>query len=165
METFYALLALCAGNSLVTGEFPSQRPVMQSFDVFFHLCLNKRLSKQSLGWWFETPSNEPASQPVSQSVNNFEFQWLSQSVSWWVSQSVTLSISQSVSHQTSQFSELFGLFPTHQTILSIFFLKCSANTPGHGSRHRVRIIMHLYWSCRRLVVTCAHCLNSVEILY
>ena len=37
METFSALLALCAGNSPVTGEFPSQRPVTRSFDVFFHL--------------------------------------------------------------------------------------------------------------------------------
>ena len=36
METFSTLLALCAGNSLVTGEFPSQRPVTRSFDVFFH---------------------------------------------------------------------------------------------------------------------------------
>ena len=26
------------------------------FDVFFDLCLNKRLSKQSWGWWFEMPS-------------------------------------------------------------------------------------------------------------
>ena len=40
----------------VTGEFPSQRPVMGSFDVLFDLCLNKQLSKQSRGWWFETPS-------------------------------------------------------------------------------------------------------------
>ena len=54
METFPALLALCAGNSPVPGEFPSQRPVTQSFDVFFDLCLNKRLGKQSWGWWFET---------------------------------------------------------------------------------------------------------------
>ena len=30
METFSALLAICAGNSQVTGEFPSQRPVMFS---------------------------------------------------------------------------------------------------------------------------------------
>ena len=52
METFSALLTLCA----VTGEFPSQKPVTQSFDVFFDLRLNKRLSKQSWGWWFETPS-------------------------------------------------------------------------------------------------------------
>ena len=32
METFSVLLSLCAGNSAVTGEFPSQRPVTQSFD-------------------------------------------------------------------------------------------------------------------------------------
>ena len=56
METFSALLALCAGNSPVTGEFPAQRPVTRSFDVFFDPRLNKRLSKQSWGWWFETPS-------------------------------------------------------------------------------------------------------------
>ena len=55
METFFALLAVCAGNSPVTGEFPTQRPVTRSFDVFFDLRLNKQLSKQSSGWWFETP--------------------------------------------------------------------------------------------------------------
>ena len=38
---------ICAGNSPVPGEFPSQRPVTQSFGVFFDLRLNKRLSKQS----------------------------------------------------------------------------------------------------------------------
>ena len=37
------------------GEFPAQRPVMRSFDVFFDLRPNKRLSKQPWGWWFETP--------------------------------------------------------------------------------------------------------------
>ena len=36
------------GNSPVTGEFPSQRPVMRSFDVFFDLRMNKRLSKQTI---------------------------------------------------------------------------------------------------------------------
>ena len=55
METFSTLLALCGGNSLFTVESPSQRPVMRSFDVFFDLRLNNRLSKQSWGWWFETP--------------------------------------------------------------------------------------------------------------
>ena len=38
------------------GEFPTQRPVTRSFDVFFDLCLNKWLSKQPWCWWFETPS-------------------------------------------------------------------------------------------------------------
>ena len=56
METFSVLLALCAGNSPVTGEFPAQRPVTRSFDVFFDLRLNKRLSKQPWVWWFETQS-------------------------------------------------------------------------------------------------------------
>ena len=56
METFSALLTICARNSPVPGEFPSQRPVTLSFDVFFDLRLNKRLSKHLWGWWFETPS-------------------------------------------------------------------------------------------------------------
>ena len=74
METLPALVALCEswwrhqmehfprywpfvrGNSPVPGEFPAQRPVTRSFDVFFYLRLNKRLSKQSRGWWFETLS-------------------------------------------------------------------------------------------------------------
>ena len=56
MEPFSALLAICAGNSPVPGEFPAQRPVTRSFDVFFDLRLNKRLNEQWWGWWFETPS-------------------------------------------------------------------------------------------------------------
>ena len=39
METFSALLAICAGNSPVTGEFPAQRPVTRSFYVFTLICL------------------------------------------------------------------------------------------------------------------------------
>ena len=57
METFSALLAICAGNSPVTGEFPTQRPVTRSFDVYFDMRPNERLSKQSWGWWFETLSS------------------------------------------------------------------------------------------------------------
>ena len=49
METFSALLALCVGNSLVTGAFPAQGQ--------WRRALNKRLSKQSWGWRFETPSS------------------------------------------------------------------------------------------------------------
>ena len=56
METFYVLLALCAGNSPVTGEFPSQRPVTQSFEILFDLRLNKGLSKQLGRRWFGMPS-------------------------------------------------------------------------------------------------------------
>ena len=46
---------LC-GEFTGPGEFPTQRPVTRSFDIFFDLDLNKQLSKQSRGWWFETPS-------------------------------------------------------------------------------------------------------------
>ena len=35
----------------------AQRPVTRSFDIFFDLRLNKRLSKQSWGWWFEKPAS------------------------------------------------------------------------------------------------------------
>ena len=47
METLSALLALCAGNSPVTGEFSTQRPVTRFFDVFFDLRLNNA--------WVTTP--------------------------------------------------------------------------------------------------------------
>ena len=70
METFSASLAICAGNSPVTGEFLAQRPVTQSFDVFFDLCLNNRLSKQSRGWWFETQSR-----PLWRHCNADILQW------------------------------------------------------------------------------------------
>ena len=43
----FRVIGPCEGNSPVTGGFPSQRPVMQSFDVFFDLRLNK---------WFNKPS-------------------------------------------------------------------------------------------------------------
>ena len=56
MEAYSALLAICAGNSPVPGKFPAQRSVTRSFDVFFDLHPNKRLSKQLWGWWIEVPS-------------------------------------------------------------------------------------------------------------
>ena len=46
---------LC-GEFTGPGEFLAQRPVTRSFDVFFDLWPNKRLSNQPWGWWFETLS-------------------------------------------------------------------------------------------------------------
>ena len=46
-----AILAICEGNSPVACEFATQRRVTRSFDIIFDLRLNKRLSKQSWGWW------------------------------------------------------------------------------------------------------------------
>ena len=56
METFSTLLAICAGNSPVTGEFPAQKASDAELWYFLRFALNKRLSKQLWGWWFETPS-------------------------------------------------------------------------------------------------------------
>ena len=90
MEAFFALLAISAGNSPVTGEFPAQRPVKRSFDVFFDLRTNKRLSKQWWGWWFETPSS-----PLWRHCNDYvpwvvkDLIWLAirnmRTVVWWLS--------------------------------------------------------------------------------
>ena len=53
----------------IPGEVPAQRPVTQSFDVFFELHPNKRLSKQWWGWWFET-----LSRPLWRHRNDFPSQ-------------------------------------------------------------------------------------------
>ena len=55
-NTFRVTGHLC-GEFTGPGEFPTQRPVKRSFDVFFDLRPKKRLSKQPWGWWFETPSS------------------------------------------------------------------------------------------------------------
>ena len=57
MDTFLRVTGHLCGEFTGPGEFPAQRPVTRSFEVFFHLRPNKRLSKQSWGWWFETPSH------------------------------------------------------------------------------------------------------------
>ena len=54
-KKFRLTVPMC-GEFTGPGKFPTQRPVTRSFDVFFDLRLNKRLSKQPWGWWFETPS-------------------------------------------------------------------------------------------------------------
>ena len=63
----------------VPGEFPAQRPVTRSFDVFFDLRLNKRLSKQSWGWRFDT-----LLRPLWRHCNGgdtYMYQWIS-SIKW-----------------------------------------------------------------------------------
>ena len=77
METFSTLLAICAENSPVPGEFTAQRPVTRSFDVFFDLRLNKRWSKQWWGWWFETLSH-----PLWRHRNVFCFFYWTGMTSW-----------------------------------------------------------------------------------
>ena len=55
METFFAPLFLCEGNTAVTGGFPSHMPVTRSFDASFDLHQDKRLSKQSRRRLFNMP--------------------------------------------------------------------------------------------------------------
>ena len=83
MEPFSALLAFCAGKSPVSGEFPAQRSVTWSFDVFFDLRLNKRLSKQSWGWWSETLSC-----PLWRQCNVVETQLLHSHTQWFSNKSL-----------------------------------------------------------------------------
>ena len=52
----FRVTGLLCGEFTGPGEFPTQRSVTRSFDVFFDLRPNKQLSKQPWGWWFETPS-------------------------------------------------------------------------------------------------------------
>ena len=82
METFSALLALCEGNSPVSGEFPSQKPVTRSFDVFFDLRL-KRLSNLrhhrahydvTLMWEIGVVLiSWQQNHPLAEASNNYEF--------------------------------------------------------------------------------------------
>ena len=58
MEMIYVLLALCEGNPLVTGGFPSQMDNNMGFDSFFGDILSK-LSKQSSYQWLEMPWHSP----------------------------------------------------------------------------------------------------------
>ena len=53
--TIFRVTGPLCGEFTGPCEFPAQRPVTQSFDVFFDLRLNIRLSKHTWGWWFETP--------------------------------------------------------------------------------------------------------------
>ena len=100
MITFSTLLALCAGNSPVTGEFPSQRPVTRSFDAFFHLRLNKSLSKQSWGWWFESPS-------CSSWRHCIGSRWLDSHTQTWMPH-VSIHYSERLGHLKSPEIVLFG---------------------------------------------------------
>ena len=83
--TYVMKMSSSAGNSPVTGEFPSQRPVTQSFDAFLISALNKRLSKRSWGWLFETPSRSlwrHCNVVVALLLLNPEYPGIKRSVPW-----------------------------------------------------------------------------------
>ena len=55
-ENIFRVTGPICGEFTGPGKFPAQMPVTWSFDVFFDLRPNKRLSKQPWGWCFETLS-------------------------------------------------------------------------------------------------------------
>ena len=95
---------LC-GEFTGSGEFPAQRPVTRSFDVFFDLRLNKRLSKQSWGWWLET-----LSRPLWRHRND-RIEWLMASKHFEISSRQTPVMAQSLtfSSQSSMRASLCGV--------------------------------------------------------
>ena len=122
METFSALLAICAGNSPVPGEFPTQRPVTRSFDVYFDLRPNKRLSKQSWGWWFETQSRPlwRHRNALSQLIHHGVITWKRFYTPVWK----TVLLCFGIDRPSVRPSEFFGLFSTWFEI-SIWNLVCT----------------------------------------
>ena len=75
----YRKLLIYPRQTPVTEEFPMQRSVTRSFNVFFDLRLNKQLSKQSWGWWFAMPLH-----PLWQHCNvEWHFTMLLNSIILW----------------------------------------------------------------------------------
>ena len=123
METLSVLLALCAGNSLVTGEFPAQRPVTRSFDVFFDMRLIKRLSKQSWGWWFEMSSRslwrqydyQTCSHPYH-SFNNF-----GASIASKLTYSFAMLLVKGITNSARNYLMIGGYEYQHLTVTSLYY--------------------------------------------
>ena len=105
METFSALLAICAGNSPVSGEFPAQRPVTRSFDIFFDVRLIKRLSKHSRGWWFETLSHPLWRHPNEDSTYIFDIPL--DSYDWGLGQVIRIASNRVLPLATVRYSLIF----------------------------------------------------------
>ena len=76
MKYFPRHWPLC-GEFTGTGEYPAQRPVTRSFDVFCDLRLNKRLSKQPWGWWIETPPWSLWCHCNAHLTNSCKYRWTS----------------------------------------------------------------------------------------
>ena len=123
METFSALLATCAGQS----------PVTRSFDVFFDLHPNKRLSKKWWGWWFET-----LSRPLWHHCNGVN--WTVRASSWYKDMYYMMcGIGESVLHQSQKDwvwgVRCSGIDDIH--VISLLTLGWTMMTSSNGSIFRV----------------------------
>ena len=143
METFSALLVLYAGNSPVTGEFPAQRPVTRSFDIFFDLRLNKRLSKQSWGWWLDTPSR-----PLWRHCNDF----------CQLDENARGNWNQLYVHAAHPSSGASNSAP------QLFTFTCTATSPAVDPTNYSSIYSYLYAAILSYGICCMQCIsNSVSI--
>ena len=142
METFSVLLALCAGNSLVNGEFPAQRPVTRKFDVFCDLCLHKRLGKQKRHRWFEMPSRSlwyRYIMNVNHACYRRHFIAATKQLYDWFSPSVRLSVCLSVRPSVTPFSPC-----SHHRIIMKFsgvitMVRSGVHAEGQGQRSKVKV--------------------------
>ena len=127
----------------LTGrEFPAQRPVTRSFDVFFDLCLNKRLSKQSWDWWFET-----LSRPLWRHYNVVSLCVLESTdgVIMWLRQNIQLHVTRKVcdNYLQSWFQSL-GNISLWYTFFSVWLL-CLYSVRVIIAVLRSHAIRRLYW--------------------
>ena len=86
METFFALLALCVGNSPVTGELPTQRPVTRGLDFFSLICawINGWVKNREAGDWRSYRAHYDVTVMLCRSTNEVIMKDMVNSESWTV---------------------------------------------------------------------------------
>ena len=116
-----------------TEAFPAQRPVTRSFDVFFDLRLNKRLSKQSWGWWFKT-----LSRPLWRHCNVSEVisQWM-----LWNHDSSGRYIGNLSIHVSKRYGISF--LPKNQKLRNVFFSHVISHNKCMAHAHTVYICVYI----------------------
>ena len=163
METLIALLSLCAGNSPITGEFPSQRPVTRSFDVFFDLGLNKRLHKQWRGWWFETPSC-----PLWRhcNVQHQDFWILTEKLgsSWCQSCRHWIKLFNAIAHFPGDYLGILRFTNHNFHVLHKKHVHKSVVRHLVGSYISLQLASLAIWLCQTAIMTCCHKSNWKYVL-
>ena len=139
METFSTLLALCEGNSPVTGEFPSQRPVTWSFDVFFDLCWTN-------SWANHHNAGDLRCQCAHYDVTvMFQHAWLLCKCSRCIPIFSFCHMSVPTVHDVMQYSVSCHIEPcyneTHYNVTS-----CIDGTGRHGTHGHMKISLIYHWS-------------------
>ena len=148
------------------GEFtgsPTQRPVTRSFDVNFDLRPNKRLSKQSWGWWFETPSR-PFWRHRNVSVRlpcvTAAFQMLRPCKQKPITEIFICLLSRSVAEQadTSKYIDALYLSLYLVCFVILFILQCSVAA-------RMSNVSHLYLMLITIIMASAEKITPIPGIY